>query len=216
MSSTYVHDQIAKKYGGWARLCDPEFTPSDEIYVEFDSAGMKKEEFDEIRNLQCMPMRERLILDVAEELLTTWMRYLCGYEHGHEHVRRNVTVRRFIDMPVASFWNAHQNTLIEQQVTLEEIESFIQTEVDELVQGRSPYGITRVRRINNMAGLCRTYPPPDSGFSTFDLPPPGSGGPDVDPSLVPRRPCPITGSSSIALPLPQSDDDDSSAGRNCA
>jgi hypothetical protein len=211
---SYACDQIARHHGDWAQLCDPQFEPSDELYAEFQSAGLERAAFDEIRITQSMPMRERLILDVAEDLVVTWMRYLCGYEPGHERVRRNVTVRHFIDLPVASFWNTHQNTLIENQIALEEIESFIQKNLDQHLQSSLSYGINRAIRIGKLARLCRSYPPPDSGFSSLDSPSPDSNGPDLDPALVPLRPYPISGGTSIALPLPKPDDDD--VGRNCA
>lgn len=222
--SSYAQDQIAKNYGGWARLCDPEFKPTTQVYADFETAGLSTKQLDEIRASQSLSSRERLMLDVTEDLLRTWTRYLCGYMLDHTHIGRDVvmgrfSVGRFIDLPVANFWETHQTALRENQIALEEIESFIHSNFVQPMPGKSPYSDQRTARISELARLCRLPPSYGSGGAGGDsVGGPESDGPDGDsgndPALVPRKPHPNRDDTAVALALPDADPDDQV--RDCA
>jgi len=189
--SSYTNDQIADQFGGWARLCDPGFSPSVEVYTAFASVGLTKEEFDKIRSTESMPARQRAIFDLAETLLTTWSRYLCGYiTLVHEKRARD----RFVDLPLPWFWGTQEAILTEHEIAVYEIEDFIQAGIDQTPPSSSPYCESRMVHMKTLARLIRQYPPPDTG------------GPDLDPALVPLRPSPRSDGTAEALALPERDE----------
>jgi len=182
------YDPIVEKYGGWARLCDPTFSPSKSIYAELESAGLTKEQFDEIRRAQSMPARDRATLDIADDLVRTWSRYLCGLVTEAP----TVELGRFIDLPLAEFWRDHRSALAQFEIDDEEVEALIQASLDDPPRDHLTYRASRVTQIAKLARLCRNYPPDEEG-------------PDLHPALVPIGPTPPTLEAANALQLPESD-----------
>jgi hypothetical protein len=187
----FFADEIANKYGGWAQLCDPQFVPSQSVYVEFEAGGLPVEQLNEIRQSQCLPARERVLLDIAEELLSAWSRYLCGYVNGLQAIFSG----RFVDIPVSQFWTEKRAMLCKHSIKTEEIEDYILA----VENGKSPniqssYHELRWQRISQLVRLCREYPPG------------ASDGPDFESSLIPRRPPPLTGAGEVVLPPPSAEE----------
>lgn len=191
-------DQIANKYGGWSNLCDPRFYPSEELYAEFESEGCPRERLDEIRSQEAMAARQRILLDVSDDLLRTWSRYLAI-------TRRNepMPTNRFVAVPGKDFWSRWRQTLSEHSVSAQEIELFIGQSSELAARAsddQSSFYSSRLAQIASLARLCRNYPPPA-----------GDTGLDVDPSLVPVGSPPYAGGTAVALALPEPTKKDAAA-----
>lgn len=196
---SYPLDQIANDHGGWARLCDPEFKLSEELYAEFAAQGCSRKRLDEIRSREAMPAKQRILLDVSDELLRAWSRYLAitpRHQAGGPMPRK-----RFVEVPVDYFWDKRRQILSEHSLSQDDIEVFIEsTGAAEGVPGDpSPYYSNRLAQIVSLARLCRDYPPP-AGKGGL---PPDDTGPDLDPSRVPVGTSPYAGGATVALPLPE-------------
>jgi hypothetical protein len=182
-SSSY--DYIALAHGGWARLCDPNHTISPDTVADFEAAGMSPENLAWIRTNEAMPERERVILDIADELVRAWSRYICGFNLGYQP---EPELERFISLPLESFWSSVQSDLKAFEISREELELLIESSISTAQAPDSTYGARRVQQIGHLARLCRK---------------PFQQGPDLQPSRVPLNPSPPTRETAVALAEPQ-------------
>jgi len=184
-TTTTTHDHCVQKYGGWARLCDPEFTVPEEIFVELDAIGLTRKQFEDIRNREAMPPRDRIVIDTVENLVRAWSRYLVGIDRKSEHVQLD----SFADFPDCHFWIEHHPLMRAYKIDHDEIDSFIKRCMEQKISSGSEYGQKRVDYIAKLARLCRDYPPPDAG-------------PDPHTCPVPLRPHAPVLSAAVAMPEP--------------
>jgi hypothetical protein len=64
--------KIAQKYGGWPRVLDPQFVPLEELYLEFESEGFSRAEFDKMRSKSTRSERDYWIFRLARDLYDGW------------------------------------------------------------------------------------------------------------------------------------------------
>ncbi len=165
--------KIADKYGGWARILDPEFTPPEALYSELDAAGYPREDYEQARS-NGIPERQYRLWEIAGTLYSWWFDSVNNMPHnlipqicpGRDNGTRWQEGNTPFAPQLTSFWQSHLLVMQQLSISKDDVDDFI--------------------------------------WANPDKYPPLSGGSDPrQPSGVPLRRSPSTGSGAIALPLPK-------------